>query len=508
MVELRDLSVTLKNFTMEPNEVEITHCSHVESQRRIAKRLGVRTDRFPPFMATDHVIALSHAGTHVDAPWHFGPIVAGRPAKTIDRVPLEWCYGNGVVLDFSESKKPGEAIAIDDLKQGLGRIDYTLKPMDIVLIRTGAEEYFDHDPRFSVMASGLTRESLFWLLDQGIKHIGTDAFTLDVPLSEMVAQLKKGNKAAFFPVHLAGREREYIHSEKLSNLKGLPRPFGFKLAMFPIKIDQGAGAWTRAVAIEGEGILTKMPEFIDLSVPIMTESMERYEIKVKHITHEEGTRRMAKQLGISTRLMPTPDFFANDLVSCSSHAGTHLDAPWHFGPLSEGRPARTIDQVPLEWCYGDGVLLDFSHKAPYDPITALDLMAELDRIGYTLKPGDIVLFRTGAEDHFFDDPNFNKVASGLSRDALMWLLEKGITTMGTDSSTMDISIDIMSQKLKDGDGAAFFPVHRSGILKENCHAEKLYNLRTLPRPFGFKIAMFPIKLERCSAAWTRAVAIL
>ena len=183
-------------------------------------------------------------------------------------------------------------------------------------------------------------------------------------------------------------------------------------------------------------------------------------------------------------------------------------APWHFGPMAEGKPAKTADQLPLEWCYGDGVLLDFSHKKPNDPITVIELMKELERVGYDLKPGNIVLIRTGAEEHYFTDPNFCEVATGLSGDALMWLFGKGIRTMGTDSFTLDISIQIMSQKLKAGDRAAYFPVHCGSVVKESCHAEKLFNLNKLPRPYGFKVAMFPIKLENCSAGWTRAVAIL
>ncbi len=111
MVKVRDLSYTMKNYSMEPNEVKITHMSHAESQRRQAKRVGLRTDQVAPFGANDHVITLSHAGTHVDAPWHFGPTSEGKPSKKIDQVPLEWCFGNGVLLDFSQTKKPGEAIS-------------------------------------------------------------------------------------------------------------------------------------------------------------------------------------------------------------------------------------------------------------------------------------------------------------------------------------------------------------------------------------------------------------
>lgn len=507
MAKIWDLSYTMKNYSFEPNEVKITHLSHAENQRKYAKRLGLPIDQVAPFGANDHITTLSHAGTHVDAPWHFGPTTAGKPAKKIDEVPLEWCFGNGVLLDFSKTKKPGEGISTEDLKKELNRIHYTLKPKDIVMIRTGAEDYED-DPKFAELASGLVKESLMWLLDQGIQLIGTDAYTLDIPIPRMVEELKKGNKEAFFPVHYAGREREYIHAEKLSNLKSLPKPSGFKVAMFPIKIEGGAGGWARAVAIDGEGTFTKTPELLDLSVPIMSFSMEKFESTVDHITHEEGARRLAKRFGISMAMLPTPDLYANDEVSCATHAGTHVDAPLHFGPVVEGKPARTIDQVPLEWCYGDGVLLDFSHKKPTDPITAIDLMHELDRIGYTLKPKDIVLFRTGAEDHFFTNPHYNEIASGLSGDALLWLFDKGIVMMGTDSFTLDISIDVMCEKLKAGDKAAFFPVHTGSIIKDSCHAEKLYNLKKLPRPYGFKVAMFPIKLEKCAGGWTRAVAVL
>ena len=44
--------------------------------------------------------------------------------------------------------------------------------------------------------------------------------------------------------------------------------------------------------------------------------------------------------------------------SPSTHSGTHVDAPLHYGPSANGH-TRTIDEVPLEWCFGNGVRLDF-----------------------------------------------------------------------------------------------------------------------------------------------------
>ncbi|MDI6795176.1 MAG: cyclase family protein, partial [bacterium] len=49
-------------------------------------------------------------------------------------------------------------------------------------------------------------------------------------------------------------------------------------------------------------------------------------------------------------------------IKMDTHAGTHLDAPYHFGPTSEGREAKRIDEIPLKWCFSDGVVLDMRHK--------------------------------------------------------------------------------------------------------------------------------------------------
>jgi kynurenine formamidase len=38
--------------------------------------------------------------------------------------------------------------------------------------------------------------------------------------------------------------------------------------------------------------------------------------------------------------------------------------------------------------------------------------------------------------------------------------------------------------------------------------ESLANLDKIPKPFGFKVAAFPINVEGASAGWIRAVAIV
>src|SRR6185369_1973108 len=88
-------------------------------------------------------------------------------------------------------------------------------------------------------------------------------------------------------------------------------------------------------------------------------------------------------------------------VHAITHTGTHVDAPYHYGPTAEGKPARRIDEVPLEWCFAPGVVLDMRHKADGEFITPLDLQAALDRIGHRLQPLDIVLLHTGADKRLY-----------------------------------------------------------------------------------------------------------
>ena len=57
-----------------------------------------------------------------------------------------------------------------------------------------------------------------------------------------------------------------------------------------------------------------------------------------------------------------------------------VDAPWHYYPTSGGKKARTIDELPLEWFYGDGVVLDMRHKEQGGLISTEDVKAALEKI--------------------------------------------------------------------------------------------------------------------------------
>ncbi len=193
-----------------------------------------------------------------------------------------------------------------------------------------------------------------------------------------------------------------------------------------------------------------------------------------------------------------------ETVTLSTHSGTHVDAPAHYGPPSDGR-ARTIDEVPLSWCFGPGVRLDVRGVDRVEGVRAATIEAELERIGHELAAGDIVLVWTGTN---LRRPGYENAHAGLRREATAFLVERGVRMVGIDAWTIDRAVDVMVAEAKAGTLEQAFESHVYGREREYLQIERLANLDQLPRPTGFTVAAFPFKLEGASASWTRAVAIV
>ena len=250
---------------------------------------------------------------------------------------------------------------------------------------------------------------------------------------------------------------------------------------------------------------------IDLSVPLEHGSAsEPMPATIRYARHDgEGLRQMRHFLGVK----PEDLVYSNGLgwaveeVQAITHTGTHVDAPYHYGPTSESKPARTIDQVPLEWCFAPGVVLDVRHKAAGEFITADDLEATLRRIGYQLRPFDIVLLHTGADKRLGSPDYFAQ--PGLGREGVLWLVEQGVRVIGIDAYTLDRPFaDMVADYKRTGDGRFIWPAHFAGIEREYCQIEKLANLDRLPRPHDFHVSCLPVKIQGASAGWCRAVALV
>lgn len=251
-----------------------------------------------------------------------------------------------------------------------------------------------------------------------------------------------------------------------------------------------------------------MPKkLIDLSLSLEPSPSEAVPLRIRYFSHQEGAEQMSAIFGVKVDQLPGKLGWAGEELTLITHAGTHMDAPWHYGPTSQNRRARTIDEVPLDWCYGPGVVLDFRSKPEGSEITVEDLQAALARIGYQLSEGDIVLLQTGA-DRWWGDNGYPDRGVGLGRESTLWLLDQGVHVIGTDAWGLDRPFGYIRQEFQaTSDASCIWPSHYAGCDKEYCQLEKLTRLDLLPS-HGFTVACFPIKVAKASAGWTRVVAIL
>lgn len=247
--------------------------------------------------------------------------------------------------------------------------------------------------------------------------------------------------------------------------------------------------------------------FVDLSVPIEESESEPFKPAVTHMDHAAGAQVMSQIFGVPPEKLPGGLGWANDSVTLITHAGTHLDAPWHYAPTAGGARAMTIDEVPLDWCYSDGVVLDMRSRPDGYGISARDVEAELDRIEYSVKPMDIVLVMTGADRHW-GSPDYVNRGSGMTLESTLFLLDRGVRVMGIDSWGFDRPFVHITERVREtGDASIIWEAHYAGIRTPYCHLEKLANLDLLPA-HGFKVACFPVKITGGSAGWCRPVGII
>lgn len=250
---------------------------------------------------------------------------------------------------------------------------------------------------------------------------------------------------------------------------------------------------------------------IDLSVALEHNAAgERTKPQIEYVTHEAGgLTGMMTTFGATAKdfVYSNGHGWAVENLAVSSHTATHIDAPYHYGATSAGKPARRIDEVPLEWCFGPGVVLDLRHRKPGEVISIADLQQALRAINYTLSAGDIVLIHTGAATRWGTPEYFRQ--PGLDRDSTLWLVNQGIHMIGIDAWTLDREFAAQIEDFKrTGDGRHIWPAHFAGMTAEYCQIEKLANLERLPRPHGFYVSCLPVKIKGGSAGWCRAVALV
>src|ERR671924_824930 len=146
--------------------------------------------------------------------------------------------------------------------------------------------------------------------------------------------------------------------------------------------------------------------FVDLSAPISqspAETPDPLRTDIEFSDHTEGALQIEAILGVPSRLLRDGEGWAVETFTrFGTHNSTHVDAPWHYNSTIRGERAQTIDELPLEWFFSDGVVLDMTAKEDGDAVDVPDVEAELRRIEYELKDLDIVLVRTGRDARYSD----------------------------------------------------------------------------------------------------------
>jgi kynurenine formamidase len=248
---------------------------------------------------------------------------------------------------------------------------------------------------------------------------------------------------------------------------------------------------------------------VDLSAPISQSPSEWPDVlrtDVEYADHAAGATQIEALLGVPARLLRDGEGWATEtFTNFGTHNSTHVDAPWHYNSTIAGEPAETIDQLPLEWFFSDGVVLDMTAKADGERIDVADVEAELDRVGHELKELDIVLVRTGRDAHY-EDAGYMALGPGVTPEATHWLFDRGVRVMGIDAWGWDAPLFMQAQEAIERDEqGVFWAAHQADL--PYSQIERLVNLDQLP-PTGFKVACFPLRLIGGSAAPARVVAIL
>jgi kynurenine formamidase len=221
-----------------------------------------------------------------------------------------------------------------------------------------------------------------------------------------------------------------------------------------------------------------------------------------------GADIMCRLFGCTRDDLPDGEGWGDESLQLSSHLGTHVDAPLHYGTTCEGRPSRSIDRIGLDELYCDGVVLDLRGRCEPGRGIAVDALREaIASTGAMLGPGSAVLLRTGQERYGLADPGYYAYP-GMTRQGTLFLAEQGAKVLGTDAAGWDRPFPEMRKAFAEtGDPGQIWDGHFAGREREIFIVQQLDNLAALP-PSGFKVGFFPLKLAGCSAAPARVVAFV
>jgi kynurenine formamidase len=216
-----------------------------------------------------------------------------------------------------------------------------------------------------------------------------------------------------------------------------------------------------------------------------------------------------------------PRSAASGTLTMMEHSGTHIDALCHQAnclTLYGGIATDTVEtptgfrQLGVETVpplIGRGVLLDVcGHKggrllpARY-AITADDLAACATAEGVEVRPGDVLLVRTGYAALWHDEAAYLE-AAGVSRSGTLWAAERGVAAVGADNMAWDVPDE------RDPETGATLFAHIYLLPQKGVYILENLNLEELARDrrFSFAFVAAPLKLKGATGSPLRPLALV
>ncbi|MGI0129221.1 MAG: cyclase family protein, partial [Thermoplasmata archaeon] len=122
------------------------------------------------------------------------------------------------------------------------------------------------------------------------------------------------------------------------------------------------------------------------------------------------------------------DGYSIERVNCTTHTGTHMDAPYHF--LENG---TTVDRIPPEQLVGPAIVLDVRNdlEGTIIPAKALEKhWPKRARPHFVLLRTDWSQKRARTKEYLFDFP-------GLDPEGAQWLVRRSVQGVGIDTLGID-----------------------------------------------------------------------
>jgi kynurenine formamidase len=212
---------------------------------------------------------------------------------------------------------------------------------------------------------------------------------------------------------------------------------------------------------------------------------------------------------------------ASGVLTMMEHSGTHLDALCHqscdltlFGgvPVDRAETPGGFKELGVETVpplLGRGVLLDVAgwmgvpelpanHAVGDHELAACAAAQKVD-----VRPGDVLLVRTGYGAHWHDEARYLK-AAGVAKSGTLWAADRGVAAVGADN----VAWDALEERDPETGATLFAHVHlltRKGVyILENLNLEALAR----DRRYDFAFVGLPLKLRGATGSPIRPLALV